>query len=1259
MRASAVLLRPARSAGRRFLSSIFARHTVDNDPDFESFRNTLYSDPEYIKFADNEPHPVVLRHVQRFWPLRSSSRRMIPLLAHSSTGNPLGFATPQERRSGTLFDFVCGEKERYPDKVLLVRVGEFYEAFGFDAILLVEHCGLNPMGSKARAGFPIKNIQQTLDGLTNVGLSVVVYEEGGEGTAKGEPGDGEHIPRSGTIKSRFLSQIITPGSSTYIYNSALRTDDIEYREGSSYIGIQISGGGGAVASSVSNTKSGSRADGSLHYTLYDVRLDSRLVRIHERLTEDAARCIIEASSRSKRLEHIYGNRAGQYLGAGTEPEGIEYSDAPDSVRGGGGMFYVARTGGGDIPARTKRVVFGNAGMNGNHVGAMRSGQGSGITRLRRAEKDPQAFLEEFLAHLARDMEAEDVADVTNFRVVGSSDLSAADDIGAVGKQPRPLYAPTAQQLGILPSAQVPDLVSYLLPPSDSPSSARDYLRRWLLRPPPYKIADQMQSLLKGLTSMNHGLPPLRTVVSTGKMVSLVYSKQANANLFRDVAELLESVISILDSTNEDTAGLLSPLTAIVSYECGFTVEPVQLREDTKDALREIDRTVRRQNFVPEADWAPTVEESGCNVSSAAYESLRDMFISGKENGRGAPSGDPSPGFFLDSMFRKNEYDFRSAVIPTASRTLEDYFHKVNVARTELIESIRADLVAPFQNREGQKAGLSPFFSSGNELKYDMLNNKIMFYKKPAAATGQENTAPEWVHPLDRLGRQMPARFTTKSVEVATSNYLGACEDARVAARAELRSLSARFVQKEHLLASVASVQFNETLLAVSLHAREASRKQWEIPALERLYSSAIEENGYGESANNRSRIQLSLPNLVPYWLSAQDGAVENTIELQGQWLLTGSNMSGKSTLLRSVTAAALLANCGLAVPIRRIRAELSDRDIGHKNIDEVPIPRIDGFFLRTNGADCPSEGLSAFALEADDMRILLRDLTPRSIAAVDELGRGTSPQEGAAIVGAILEELDRRGCASIFATHLHAELSRLMDCGSPGETNSLQFHNTTFKAMAVVADDMEHGNVSWTYKLIEGMSKNAHSIATARAHRVPEYVLERATELQKIEGPCTDASSPLVRRGDEAGSAVAECEDSPPIPSSVSIDTVMGALQGTSFYAENEHKLGTTVILDNGWEPPPRMAENVPCVYVLLIEPLGDLYVGETVSLSQRLKQHRSRYGSKLNKIGVIPVEDGNGRSTQRSRTDAKYLETYFINFLQRTGFNLVNVKQE
>ena len=191
---------------------------------------TLHNDPEYIQFAHKEPHPTLLKHVRRFWPLRSSARRMIPLLANSKKVNPLGFATTQERRKGTLLDFICSEKERFPDKVLLVRVGEFYEAFGFDAILLVEHCGLNPMGSKARAGFPLKNIQQTLDGLTDVGLSVAVYEEDGKDAVMPQSTSGRKRSQSKAIKTRFLSQIISPGSSTYIYNSALRTDDIEYKK---------------------------------------------------------------------------------------------------------------------------------------------------------------------------------------------------------------------------------------------------------------------------------------------------------------------------------------------------------------------------------------------------------------------------------------------------------------------------------------------------------------------------------------------------------------------------------------------------------------------------------------------------------------------------------------------------------------------------------------------------------------------------------------------------------------------------------------------------------------------------------------------------------------------------------------------------------------------------------------------------------------------------------------------------------------------
>lgn len=70
-------------------------------------------------------------------------------------------------------------RETYQRQVLLVRVGEFYETYGVDAVMMMQHAGLNKMGQEIRAGCPRKNVQQTLDGLTAAGLTVAVYEEVG------------------------------------------------------------------------------------------------------------------------------------------------------------------------------------------------------------------------------------------------------------------------------------------------------------------------------------------------------------------------------------------------------------------------------------------------------------------------------------------------------------------------------------------------------------------------------------------------------------------------------------------------------------------------------------------------------------------------------------------------------------------------------------------------------------------------------------------------------------------------------------------------------------------------------------------------------------------------------------------------------------------------------------------------------------------------------------------------------------------------
>eukprot|EP00966_Prymnesium_polylepis_P041078 953449-Prymnesium_polylepis.1 len=77
---------------------------------------------------------------------RPAAVALVPVL---STENALGYVNkvPSKGRGGTLVDYAAREKERHPEKVLLIKVGEFYESFGVDALMLVQHAALNPMGS--------------------------------------------------------------------------------------------------------------------------------------------------------------------------------------------------------------------------------------------------------------------------------------------------------------------------------------------------------------------------------------------------------------------------------------------------------------------------------------------------------------------------------------------------------------------------------------------------------------------------------------------------------------------------------------------------------------------------------------------------------------------------------------------------------------------------------------------------------------------------------------------------------------------------------------------------------------------------------------------------------------------------------------------------------------------------------------------------------------------------------------------------------
>merc|ERR1719327_2261659 len=120
-------------------------------------------------------------------------------------------------------------------------------------------------------------------------------------------------------------------------------------------------------------------------------------------------------------------------------------------------------------------------------------------------------------------------------------------------------------------------------------------------------------------------------------------------------------------------------------------------------------------------------------------------------------------------------------------------------------------------------------------------------------------------------------------------------------------------------------------------------------------------------------------------------------------VVTGPNMGGKSTVLRQTCIAVVMAQLGCRVSAEKCRL--------------CPVDRI---FTRIGSYDTILEGKSTLLLELEETAAVIRHGSRRSLAVLDELGRGTSTFDGAAIASAVLEELSERvACCALFATHYH------------------------------------------------------------------------------------------------------------------------------------------------------------------------------------------------------------------------------------------------
>ncbi|MEK3886896.1 DNA mismatch repair protein MutS [Bacillus sp. FSL K6-3431] len=182
-------------------------------------------------------------------------------------------------------------------------------------------------------------------------------------------------------------------------------------------------------------------------------------------------------------------------------------------------------------------------------------------------------------------------------------------------------------------------------------------------------------------------------------------------------------------------------------------------------------------------------------------------------------------------------------------------------------------------------------------------------------------------------------------------------------------------------------------------------------------------------------------------------------------LVTGPNMSGKSTYMRQIALTAILAQIGCFVPASK-----------------ADIPIFDQVFTRIGAADDLIAGQSTFMVEMLEAKNAITNATKDSLILFDEIGRGTSTYDGMALAQAIIEYIHERiGAKTLFSTHYH-ELTVL-------EESLQKLNNIHVSAVE------QKGKLVFLHKIKEGPADKSYGIHVAELAELPKELIKRASEI--------------------------------------------------------------------------------------------------------------------------------------------------------------------
>ncbi len=182
-------------------------------------------------------------------------------------------------------------------------------------------------------------------------------------------------------------------------------------------------------------------------------------------------------------------------------------------------------------------------------------------------------------------------------------------------------------------------------------------------------------------------------------------------------------------------------------------------------------------------------------------------------------------------------------------------------------------------------------------------------------------------------------------------------------------------------------------------------------------------------------------------------------------LITGPNMSGKSTFMRQLAIIVIMAQMGSFVPAKK-----------------AILPIIDKIFTRIGASDDLVSGSSTFMVEMNEARNAICNATENSLILFDELGRGTATYDGMSLAEAILEYVNENiKCLTLFSTHYH-------------ELTSLERKYDSIKNVHVSAYE-EDNKIIFLHKIKNGAIDKSYGIHVARLANMPESLLKRADEI--------------------------------------------------------------------------------------------------------------------------------------------------------------------